>query len=150
MEYKKHKPITRIPLWDIARGKVSSDRSFAPTVESLLSLHREMFQADAIIAPLAWQIRIMHATAWEYAFTKPENIYRALERSFQQKRNTPYEILAWCIDTLWWIHPFYDGNRRCIWEYTNRWLISEWYEPIDWDEIRPIWEADIHEEGTLD
>lgn len=152
MEYKKHKPITRIPeyrsenqwnmydLWKVG---------FKPNVDSLIALHKEIFLWDPVIGQLSWELRITYATARGYSFIRPENIRLALIKSFDIQRNTPYEILAWCIDTIWWIHPFYDGNRRCIWEFTNRWLMSKWYRPLNWEMIHSIWDTSITEDGNL-
>lgn len=123
--------------------------NFIPNTETLKLLHKELFQWTELdfaagiwrTLPLKWG-----KTDFAPAYRVPE----LMEDIFQKERKTPEEILAWTIETIWYIHPFLDGNRRTCWMYTNMWLESLAYAPINWDVMKTLWERDIARWLSLD
>jgi len=96
----------------------------------------------------AWKYRILPSKAWKVVFIEAFKIPKTMEAIFAKKRKTFWEILWWTIETISIVHPFLDWNRRSIWHYTNMWLDWEWYEIINWEFFRPIWEDNKYLENT--
>lgn len=154
-----HKPVTKIPEIDFSEkifsGKIENpelyflpvdwDRAvahFSPNPEFLKIIHSILLGEE--MGDLAGIFRINDAIAGSsWRFATASRVEQALQSSFRKSHINPAEILAWCIDTIGWIHPFVNGNRRTIWAFTNLWLISVGYEPMPWALYRPEWQTDI-------
>ena len=116
--------------------------NFTPNTTTLKLLHKELFQWTEIdfaagiwrTIPLKWGIT---------HFAPAYRVTELIEEIFLPERKTRNDILEWVVYTIWYIHPFLDGNRRTCWLYANMWLKSLNIEPIDWESLRPIWEQDI-------
>lgn len=97
---------------------------------------------------MAGMIRIFDVMGGETKFVDLHHVQIALEKAFARERHTPPEIFAWTLETIGWIHPFFDGNRRTLWTFTNLWLLSLGFPPMPWHEYRPQWEKDIDLSGN--
>lgn len=117
--------------------------SVFPVLETLLSCHKQIF-SNPESAFFAGKFRTLPSVWWKTTFAlayKTETLSRELSKV---KRKTFWEILAWTLDMVWYVHPFLDGNRRSIWYCTNLYLIHEGYHPINWDLLRPTWEKNAY------
>ncbi len=130
------------------RGVVSPDTAFIPNTLSFLALHRELF-GESEFAFAAWVYRTI-ALQWGVTqFAPAYKVPELMEVVFVPERLTVWAVLAWTIEVIGYIHPFLDGNRRTTWIYTNKWLESLGYTPIDWGRLRPEWERSIQDDLDL-
>ena len=140
--------LDQLVSWQMRRGISPQDTLFNPNTLSFRALHSELF-GESEFAFAAWIYRTI-ALRWGVTQFAPAYLVPELmEVVFTPERLTVWSILAWTIEVIGYIHPFLDGNRRTTWIYTNRWLQSLGYAPIDWDRLRPDWERSIQEDLSL-
>ncbi len=140
--------LDRLVSQQMKRGVLYPDIAFIPNTLSFRTLHRELFW-ECEFAFAAWIYRTI-ALRWGVTqFAPAYQVPELMEAVFVPERLTVGSILAWTLEVIGYIHPFLDGNRRTTWIYTNRWLQSLGYAPIDWDHLRPEWERSIQEDLPL-
>lgn len=140
--------LDQLVSWQMRRGISSQDIGFIPNPLSFRTLHRELF-GESEFAFAAWIYRTI-ALRWGVTqFAPAYQVPELMEAVFVPERLTVGSILAWTLEVIGYIHPFLDGNRRTTWVYTNRWLQSLGYTPIDWGRLRPEWERSIQDDLAL-
>jgi len=123
------------------------EKEFIPNENDLKKINKKLFP-DNEHEFFAWKYRSLPVKANNVEFVLAYQIEDVMKKSFLGKRESFWEILWWCIETISIIHPFLDWNRRTVWEYTNIWLEWKWYKKIDWVKLRPIWEKNKYLENT--
>lgn len=122
---------------------------FSPTPQSLQELHKTLFQ-DSEFAFTAGQWRTLPLKGGKTVFAPAYQVPSLIDELFAKKRTTLVDIIDWTVSAVGYIHPFLDGNRRTCWQFANLWLIYLCYPPINWEYIRPYWEADIQKDIDLE
>lgn len=130
-------------------SKIHAQDSFRPTPETFRELHRQLF-SESELSFAAGVYRTLPLKWGKTIFAPAHQVPALMDEVFSVERVSVWAILAWTHDVVEYIHPFLDGNRRTTWIFTNMWLTSLGYIPIDWIKLRPNWELGIQTCPTLE
>lgn len=113
---------------------------YSPNIKDFKKVHLTIYKD---YKDFSWKIRTLPSKAWKILFIPAWDIHLYLQKTFESFDGSLSSILCITINLLSVIHPFFDGNRRCICSYTNYILHHNGYKQIDWHKLRPVWEKNI-------